>query len=285
MAEETQNKLDDIIAELAKDGITKNSPEADKELAAAKAVVKRVTYSSYTTGRSFSLYPDGLYNTIDFSRANYASEHAGLNTGFTECGGIAATYSLLLDMLDVKNYRVGGDEHSLNVVYIDGSWHASDLSSNCGYTNGLNAAAVERYANSLTSADINSDLMRVGANLYGEPSFRFFEASKDKQFTDEDNAYFFVLDDTDRSKLRVYCYAGEDGNTSTPNEVSSRLEKFNDNTVTAIELRSGLQQVGNIVYFINDYSGTMQQTDNFMKYEDLKKAGHKFDDWSYSYKK
>lgn len=293
MAEETQNKLDDIIAELAKDGITKNSPEADKELAAAKAVVKRVTYSSYTTGRSFSLYPDGLYNTIDFSRANYASEHAGLNTGFTECGGIAATYSLLLDMLDVKNYRVGGDEHSFNVVNINGSWRASDLSGTCGNTNYLIAAdpsldraeAAEAYADSLTSADINSDLMRVGANLYGEPSFSLFEASKDKQFTDEENAYYFVLDDTDRSKLRVYCYTGEDGNTSAPNEINDRLAKFSDNTVTAIELRSGLQQVGNIVYFINDYSGTMQQTDNFMKYEDLKKAGHKFDDWSYSYKK
>ena len=288
MAVETQRKLDEVIAEINNQGINENSPTEVKELAAAKAVIKHVAYTSYNSGRGFSLYPDSLYDSIDFHRLNYASEHAGLNTGYTECGGIAATYSFILDMLNVKNYRVGGNAHSFNMVNLNGTWRASDLAGMCGHADNVIASdhsldretVLNNYLNSLTNDSINSNTMRFDANIYGEPSFKFFEASKDKQFTDADNEFYFVLDDTDLSKLYVYRYNGEDGATCDQTELASRIQKLNDNTITTISLKRGLQQIGNHVYYISDNSDIMPKVEGYKTYEELEKEGYKFDGWS-----
>ncbi|MBO4877568.1 MAG: leucine-rich repeat protein [Ruminococcus sp.] len=289
MDRETQAMLDDIVNELAKDGITRNSSDEEKELAAAKKIIERISYSEYNSVKGFSLYPDCLYNSFDYSRKNYISENAGLHTGYTMCGGISQTYSLLLDMLDVKNYCVGGNKHYFNVVNIDGSWYACDLSDPCNYCNRLLKAnhALDykaenaRYRANLSVSDINSDLMRYDANLYGEPVFRFFEASKDRQFTDENNVYYFVLKDTDRSKLLVYRYAGEDGWTSDKDALDQRIKKLNDDSISTISIDGSVVRVGNIVYFIaNEY---LKEEQNDAAYAAAAKGNPKFRDWSRSY--
>lgn len=300
MAKENQAQLDKIIARIADEyNITENSSDRDKQLAAAKEVVRNITYTAYCGNWDFSIYPDTPYSTLDYSRSNIYSELAGLTTGHTTCGGIAAVYSLLLDMLGVKNYRVGGAEHSFNVVYIDGQWSMSDLTSYCNeYNNDLEADHRTDFTASklgtlsrMTFDSINSDNGRYASNIYSEPSFKFYEASKNKQFITEgeENNYYFVMDPTDRSKLFVYKYFGTDGRTSAKATINARLAKLGDNTVTSLQLYQGLNIVGNRVYFIDDYEKkddekiiTMLPRNGYLSYEDACKHGN-FDEWSRSY--
>ena len=300
MAKENQAQLDKIIARIADEyNITENSSDRDKQLAAAKEVVRNITYTAYCGNWDFSIYPDTPYSTLDYSRSNIYSELAGLTTGHTTCGGIAAVYSLLLDMLGVKNYRVGGAEHSFNVVYIDGQWSMSDLTSYCNeYNNDLEADHRTDFTASklgtlsrMTFDSINSDNGRYASNIYSEPSFKFYEASKNKQFITEgeENNYYFVMDPTDRSKLFVYKYFGTDGRTSAKATIDARLAKLGDNTVASLQLYQGLNIVGNRVYFIDDYEKkddekiiTMLPGNGYLSYEDACKHGN-FDEWSRSY--
>jgi hypothetical protein len=297
MAKENQAQLDRVMKDIERNyNVTVNSDDREKQLAAAKEVVRNITYTAYCGDSDFSIYPDKPYHTLDYSRNNIYSELAGLTTGRTTCGGIAAVYSLLLDMLGVKNYRVGAAEHSFNVVYIDGQWSMSDLTSFCNdYNEDLEKDNNIKFTESklstlsrMTFESINSDNGRYDSNIYSEPSFRFYEASKNKQFITmgEDNRYYFVMDPTDRSKLFVYKYLGIDGNTSEESAVYERLKKLGDDTVSYIKLYQGLNTVGNRVYFLDDCEdqayATLHPKDKYLSYKDACKQAY-FDEWTRSH--
>lgn len=70
-------------------------------------------------------------------KSNYNSDKAigTLFEGHSICSGYTDTLSLFLDKINLKNYKIANDEHTWNVVLINGDWYHIDLTWDDPITN------------------------------------------------------------------------------------------------------------------------------------------------------
>lgn len=221
ISKETQRLVDEIVADLNKE-FTSSTSDEDKLRAVAKRITSRITYTDYTNAPDFVLYPDTLYNILDYSRLNSDSINSGLNTGYVVCGGFAKVTSLILDSIGIKNYSIGGTwgggGHAFNIVYIKDNatgkygWHIFD--GTCFSAPSIKKADVD---NNLTAADIRKAAANSRSydgvidfdgyadfSIGGNSAFKAFECSKNKQLTDENKIFVFKIDPNDRSRIFVH---------------------------------------------------------------------------------
>ena len=72
---------------------------------------------------------DYIINNSKYDNQNDIYKHATglLLYGRGNCSAYTDTMALLLNRLKIPNYRIASDEHTWNLVYIDGSWKHIDL--------------------------------------------------------------------------------------------------------------------------------------------------------------
>lgn len=224
ISKETQRLVDEIVADLNKE-FTSSTSDEDKLRAVAKRITSRITYTEYTNAPDVALYPDTLYNILDYSRLNSDSINSGLNTGYVVCGGFAKVTSLILDSIGIKNYSIGGTwgggGHAFNIVYIKDNatgkygWHIFD--GTCFSAPSIKKADVD---NNLTAADVRKAAANSRSydgvidfdgyadfSIGGNSAFKAFECSKNKQLTDENKIFMFKIDPNDRSRIFVHGFA------------------------------------------------------------------------------
>ena len=71
---------------------------------------------------------DYLTNAITYSYSgNYDNAYGALINGSAICTGYSDAFSLFMDKLNIKNYKVVSNTHVWNVVYVNNSWKHIDL--------------------------------------------------------------------------------------------------------------------------------------------------------------
>ena len=72
---------------------------------------------------------DYIINNSKYDNDNDMYKHATglLLYGHGNCSAYTDTMALLLNRLNIPNYRIASDEHTWNLVYINGSWKHIDL--------------------------------------------------------------------------------------------------------------------------------------------------------------
>ncbi len=72
---------------------------------------------------------DYIINNAQYDNDNYMYKHATglLLYGHGNCSAYTDTMALLLNRLKIPNYRIASDEHTWNLVYVDGKWKHIDL--------------------------------------------------------------------------------------------------------------------------------------------------------------
>lgn len=72
---------------------------------------------------------DYIINNSKYDTKNDIYKHATgiLLYGHGNCSAYTDTMALLLNRLKIPNYRIASDEHTWNLVYVDGSWKHIDL--------------------------------------------------------------------------------------------------------------------------------------------------------------
>ncbi len=239
ITKETQRIVNHIASNLEK-SFTPETTESEKVKAVIKEVVSNITYTSYISPEEISIYPSTLYNSFDYSRLNYGSINAGLNTNFTECGGISMTTSLILDTLGIKNHLAGAENHAYNLVWMKNEstgkyeWHEVDVTTFTGnYLTKSAANAGKNYkeirrdaANALGDSNLWDIVYEKDSNLHGEDAFIGFTNSELKQFTESGHTFFYVVNNNDRSTVNVYKY----NSTENADEIESALNILNDST-------------------------------------------------------
>ena len=239
ITKETQRIVNHIASNLEK-SFTPETTESEKVKAVIKEVVSNITYTSYISPEEISIYPSTLYNSFDYSRLNYGSINAGLNTNFTECGGISMTTSLILDTLGIKNHLAGAENHAYNLVWMKNEstgkyeWHEVDVTTFTGnYLTKSAANAGKNYkeirrdaANALGDSNLWDIVYEKDSNLHGEDAFIGFTNSELRQFTESGHTFFYVVNNADRSTVNVYKY----NSTENADEIESALNILNDST-------------------------------------------------------
>lgn len=80
-------------------------------------------------------------NVYDSDKVNNKSTHNSdtaigtLFEGYSICSGYTDTLSLFLDKINLTNYKIANDEHTWNVVQINGNWYHIDLTWDDPITN------------------------------------------------------------------------------------------------------------------------------------------------------
>ena len=68
---------------------------------------------------------DDVYRKGDETVSNKAS--GAIETGIALCSGYSDLFAIMLNKLDIPNFRVSNDEHIWNVVYVDNKWSHIDV--------------------------------------------------------------------------------------------------------------------------------------------------------------
>lgn len=104
------NKINAILDSI----ITDNMTVEDKLLAVHDYIVNNTVYDTAKSENKESQY-----------RSNTA--YGALIEGYATCNGYADAYAIILDKLDVENYRISSTSHIWNAVYYNDEWLHIDL--------------------------------------------------------------------------------------------------------------------------------------------------------------
>lgn len=91
--------------------------------------------SSKNTSENIKIFHDYIANntkydsdnTTGVSSISSSTAYGVLMEGKGICSGYADAFSLFLDKMNVKNYRISSTSHVWNLVYVDGTWKHIDL--------------------------------------------------------------------------------------------------------------------------------------------------------------
>ncbi|MCR5599882.1 MAG: hypothetical protein K6G33_03940 [Ruminococcus sp.] len=129
MAAPVQNIINNKVTEINNKYGYDNNNDKEKIEEVCSYIFNKADYTSFVGSRDeFSLFPNGVYNTLDQPRANICAATNGFLTDQTECESYALAVSLLLDKLDINNYLLGCDGHAYNCVFINNKWQVIDMS-------------------------------------------------------------------------------------------------------------------------------------------------------------
>lgn len=109
-----QNIIDEKIDSIFKNlNITKDNISKDKIKKLHDYLIKNITYDeNYKQEDQFT----------DSSKATGA-----LLSGIAICSGYADSFALMMDKLDIPNFKVSSDQHIWNVIYFDNKWYHIDV--------------------------------------------------------------------------------------------------------------------------------------------------------------
>lgn len=105
--------INEYVDELFETKITNNIINLNKLKYMHNHIIRNVTYDvEYTSDNMFT----------DPSKA-----YGAIKNGKAICSGYTDLYAIMLDRLNIPNFKVASEEHVWNVVYFEGKWHHIDL--------------------------------------------------------------------------------------------------------------------------------------------------------------
>lgn len=112
-SEEEIAYIEEYVDYLYENYITNNIINLNKLKFVHNTIIKKVSYDeSYTEENMFSA-PSKAYGAI--------------KNGKAICSGYTDLYAIIIDRLNIPNFKVSSDDHVWNVVYFENKWHHIDV--------------------------------------------------------------------------------------------------------------------------------------------------------------
>ncbi len=112
--EEEINKTNKTIDEMINKTIKSNMSDADKIKAIHDYIINNTTYDVERAEKKKSQYDSARMTGLLY-------EHFGT------CSGYSDTMAIVLDKLEIPNYKISTDNHVWNAVFLDGKWQHLDV--------------------------------------------------------------------------------------------------------------------------------------------------------------
>lgn len=113
-SKQKQAKINKIIDKFIKEEIANEKDQNEQIKKAHDYIINNTKYDS---------------NKSDNKNANYDSDTAygALIQGYALCGGYSDAMAIILDRLNIKNFKLASDNHIWNAVYFEDTWYHLDL--------------------------------------------------------------------------------------------------------------------------------------------------------------
>ncbi|MBP3746894.1 MAG: hypothetical protein J6I47_05475 [Ruminococcus sp.] len=185
----------EIVIAKANEFNSKYKTDREKVSAVCEYIFQKADYTNFDYLSGSGLFPNGDYNTLDYSRDNiYAAANTFL-TDHTECMSYAMAVSIMLDSLNIPNFFTGTDSHAYNHVFLGSRWYRIDMSGYSDYNRDLN-----KYKE-IDGSDFFKESIGTNSTVGANFQFALFKDTNTTQLTDR--AFRMTILD-DASKITVF---------------------------------------------------------------------------------
>lgn len=143
----TFNKVNTTFNSTGRITLKKENRYTDEQINKINEKVNEIYNKNYdkskNTRENIKIFHDYIINNTKYDSNNTSGKtdissstaYGILFDGIGICSGYADMMSLLLEKMNVKNYRISSDTHVWNLVYLEGSWFHLDLTWDDPITN------------------------------------------------------------------------------------------------------------------------------------------------------
>lgn len=135
----TFNKINTSFSSTGRITLKKENRYNEEQISFIKQKIDEIYNNNYDSSKNvrenIKIFHDYIINNTKYDSTNKtgasdipsSTAYGVLKDNIGICSGYADTMSLLLDKLNVKNYRISSDSHVWNLVYIEGVWRHLDV--------------------------------------------------------------------------------------------------------------------------------------------------------------